>query len=118
LTYSFNANTTYWPISPSTFELEVLAYSKIDGGYFYSANTICTPEHSGTHLDALIHFSAGQWTTDDIPLERLNGPGFVIDVTEQASIINSDYQLLTMEDVMNFESEYGEMITVAAVDVV
>ena len=61
-----------------------------------------------THLDAPIHFSAGQWTTDDIPLERLNGPGFVIDVTEQTSI-DSDYRL-TLEDVMNFESEYGNII--------
>ena len=40
LTYSFNDNTIYWPTSPSTFELEVLADGETDGGYFYSANTI------------------------------------------------------------------------------
>jgi hypothetical protein len=32
LMYSFNANIRYWLTSPSTFELEVLAYGKTDGG--------------------------------------------------------------------------------------
>ena len=33
-------------------------------GYYYSANSICTAEHCGTHLDAPVYFARGQHTVD------------------------------------------------------
>ena len=41
-------------------------------------------EHFGTHIDAPIHFGGGRQTLEEIPPERLIGPGVVIDVKEQA----------------------------------
>mmetsp|Transcript_30298 Transcript_30298/g.54812 ORF Transcript_30298/g.54812 Transcript_30298/m.54812 type:complete len:286 (+) Transcript_30298:85-942(+) len=105
LTYSFNNDTIYWPNSPSDFELDVLAFGITDGGYFYSANTFCTPEHGGTHLDSPIHFAANKWTTEEIPLERLNGPGVVVDVTSKTQA-DADYRL-SLDDVLHFEQAYG-----------
>jgi kynurenine formamidase len=58
-------------------------------------------EHFGTHLDAPSHFG-GEWTTDQIPAERLIGPGFCINVTGRPE----DYRI-TVDDVKEFESRHG-----------
>ena len=105
LTYPFDEHTIYWPTSPSSFQLTRLHYGKTDAGYFYAANSFCTPEHGGTHLDAPIHFAEGRRTIDQIPIRQLIGPGIVIDVSRQASA-NPDYRLST-DDVRRWEAEYG-----------
>jgi kynurenine formamidase len=105
LTHAFNAQTIYWPTSPSTFSLDTLAWGETTGGYFYSAFAFSTPEHGGTHLDAPIHFAAGQHTVDALPLERLLAPAVVIDVSQQADA-DADYRL-TADDVRAWESRHG-----------
>jgi kynurenine formamidase len=105
LTYAFDERTLYWPTSPSSFELKQLAYGPTPGGWFYSSNSICTPEHGGTHLDAPIHFGEGKRTADQIPLEQLLAPAVVIDVASKAAA-NADY-LLTAADVRAWESQHG-----------
>lgn len=107
LTHPFNAATLYWPTSPTSFELEELAFGTTDAGYFYAANAISGPEHGGTHLDAPIHFAAGGHATDQIPLEKLMAPAVVIDVSA-ASAADPDYRL-SREDVLEFEAEYGSI---------
>ena len=107
LTHPFDQHTIYWPTSPSSFRFTRLSYGKTDAGYFYAANSFCTPEHGGTHIDAPIHFAEGRWTVDQIPVRQLIGPGVVIDVSHQASI-NPDYRL-SMEDVRRWEVAHGMM---------
>lgn len=107
LTHTYNAETIYWPTATSRFELTELAAGQTDGGYYYSAYSLCTPEHGGTHLDAPVHFSANGRSTDAIPLERLIAPGIVIDVTSQADA-DRNYRL-TAEDVLAFEAEHGRI---------
>ena len=58
-------------------------------------------EHFGTHLDAPAHFG-GTWTTEQIPVERLAGPGLVINVTGRTE----DYQV-AVADIKAFESRHG-----------
>jgi kynurenine formamidase len=105
LTHPYNDKTVYWPTSPARFKLEKLAHGKTDGGFFYSANSISTPEHGGTHIDAPVHFSESGRTTDQIPLGQLIAPAVVIDVTSQARG-NRDYRL-TLDDVVAFEKAHG-----------
>ena len=105
LTYAFDDKTLYWPTSPSAFELKQLSYGPTSGGWFYSANAICTPEHGGTHLDAPIHFGAGKNTADAIPLQQLIAPAVVIDV-ESKTASDADYRL-TANDVRDWESHNG-----------
>ncbi|HVH11886.1 MAG TPA: cyclase family protein, partial [Longimicrobium sp.] len=85
LTHPLNAQTIYWPTSPTTFQLERLSYGQTEGGYFYSANAFCSPEHGGTHLDAPMHFGEGKWTAAEIPVERAIAPAVVIDVRAKAA---------------------------------
>lgn len=105
LTHAYNAETLFWPTSPSTFQLEVLAAGPTEGGYYYSANAFSTPEHGGTHLDAPIHFAEGRQTADQIPLDRLMAPAVVIDITDQAAT-DPDYRL-SADDVLAFEAAHG-----------
>ena len=113
LTHTLDASTLYWPTSPSSFELQSLAFGPTPGGYFYSANTFSAPEHGGTHLDAPIHFAEGGATADEIPLSRLIAPVVVLDVTEQAAR-DPDYRL-SVEDVMAWEAKHGAIVEGAIV---
>jgi kynurenine formamidase len=92
LTHPFDGRTLYWPTAPSAFELKELQRGPTPGGFFYSANALCTPEHGGTHLDAPIHFADERRTTDAVPVGDLVRPAIVLDVTAQASK-DPDYRL-------------------------
>jgi kynurenine formamidase len=105
LTHPFNEETIYWPTSPSTFELDTLAWGHTPASFFYSAFAFSTPEHGGTHLDAPIHFAEGGHTVDQVPLERLVGPAVVIDIAERAGA-DPDYRL-TADDVRAWEARHG-----------
>jgi kynurenine formamidase len=105
LTHTFDGQTIYWPTSPGGFRLDTLAYGMTEGGWFYSANAVSTPEHGGTHLDAPIHFAEGGAAADAIPLDRLVAPAVVIDIVASAAA-DADY-LLTPGDVEAFEREHG-----------
>jgi kynurenine formamidase len=113
LTHSFDANTLYWPTSPTRFQLDTLAWGPTPGGWFYSSFSLSTPEHGGTHLDAPIHFAAGGHTSDQVPLEQLIVPAVVIDISAQAAA-DADYRL-TAADVMAWEREHGVVPQGAAV---
>jgi kynurenine formamidase len=107
LSHSYGESTLYWPTSPTAFEKEQLAYGISEGGWFYSAYSVCTPEHGGTHIDAPMHFAAGGISTEKIPLESLFAQAVVIDVSNRAAA-DRNYRL-TAEDVEEFEKEHGEI---------
>jgi len=107
LTHPFDESTIYWPNSPSSFELHRLAWGPTPGGFFYASNSISTPEHGGTHLDAPIHFAEGRRTVDQVPLRQLIAPAVVLDVAAAAAK-DADYRL-TREDVLAFEARHGRI---------
>jgi kynurenine formamidase len=107
LSHSYGPDTLYWPTSPTKFKLEALASGQTPGGYFYSANTFCTPEHGGTHLDAPVHFFEKGLTADKVPLQQLIAPAVVIDASKQ-SAADRNYRL-TREDVAAFEKAHGRI---------
>jgi kynurenine formamidase len=105
LTHPFDARTLYWPSEQDGFRLKQLSYGKTPAGYFYSAYSMCAPEHGGTHIDAPIHFAEGGLTVDRIPLERLVGPAVVVDVAAKAAV-DRDYRV-TAEDIETEEKARG-----------
>jgi kynurenine formamidase len=106
LTHPFDATTVYWPTA-KPFTLEPVAHGVTEAGYWYAANNFCAAEHGGTHLDAPIHFAAGRWTVDEVPLGRLVGPAVVIDLTGEAQ--RSPDTLLTRARVEAFEHRAGRI---------
>jgi kynurenine formamidase len=113
LSHGFGPATLYWPTSTSKFVLHPEASGPTAGGYFYAANSLSTPEHGGTHLDAPRHFSEKGRSTEQIPLEQLVAPAVVIDVTREASA-DRDYRL-TRDAVLAFEKAHGTIARGTAV---
>ena len=107
LTHAFDADTVYWPTSPSGFELKQLHKGPTAGGFFYSAYAFCSPEHGGTHIDAPFHFGEKGWTNADMPADRFVGPAVVIDISAKATA-NSDYAL-AMADIAEWEAAHGRI---------
>ncbi len=106
LSHDFSSETIYWPTARS-FQLEVVSAERTPAGYYYAANNFCAAEHGGTHLDAPVHFAEGQWTADQIPLERLIGPAVVVGV-EARTEGNPDYQV-SVEDFRAWEAVHGRL---------
>jgi kynurenine formamidase len=106
LTHSFNEKSVYWPTA-ETFKKTTVFAGQTDGGFYYSAYNFSAAEHGGTHMDSPIHFAEGAFTTDQVPVDQLIGPGFVIDVSAQAAK-NVDY-LVTAADIEAFESKHGKI---------
>lgn len=104
LTHAFNENSIYWPTA-ETFKKTEVFYGHTDAGFFYAAYNFSAAEHGGTHLDSPIHFAQGAYTADQVPIEQLVGPGFVIDVSQQATE-NVDY-LVSAADIEAFEATHG-----------
>jgi kynurenine formamidase len=107
LTHPFDDKTLYWPTSPSGFELKRLSFGETPGGWFYAANSLCMPEHGGTHVDEPIHFDKEGKTVDLIPPRQLIAPGVVIDVSAQAAA-DPDYRL-SLEDLRSWEKLHGNI---------
>lgn len=106
LTHSFDENTIYWPTEEG-FKLSVGFDGITDNGFHYSANSFCSAEHGGTHLDAPIHFYAERQSVEQIPLNNLIGKALVIDFSKKC-VNNPDYRLM-VEDILEWEKLYGKI---------
>lgn len=105
LTYPFDENTIYWPTDTQGFHIDTVAFGPTPQDYFYSAFAFCSAEHGGTHLDAPIHFAEGKKSVEALDLDQLIGPAVIVDVSQKA-MQNRDL-LVTVEDITNFEEEFG-----------
>lgn len=106
LTYAYDEHTISWPTA-EPYALEVVAAHRTDAGFWYAANNLCLAEHSGTHMDAPLHFAEGADDAGAVPVARLIGPAVVIDVREQAAR-NADYRV-TRADLLAWEAAHGPM---------
>ena len=85
-------------------EVESMFTFENDG---FNANRWILEEHTGTHMDAPIHFSADQHTADEVPIENLVVPLVVVDIRHKAA--GNDDAQLTPDDLMAWEHRYGRI---------
>ncbi|ROT78830.1 cyclase [Penaeus vannamei] len=70
LSYTYNLDAPTSPkLTPFTYKVLKKGYN--DFGVWVELNEFCASEHSGTHLDAPVHFAKDRWGVSDIPLDRL-----------------------------------------------
>lgn len=112
LTHAFDERTIYWP-TEIPFHLERGFAGITEGGWYYSANRFHMAEHSGTHVDAPIHFYKDHQTVDQIPLAQLIGPGVVVDTSEQCRE-NADF-LVPAAAFEAWEKQHGRKLDGAIV---
>ena len=110
LTHPFGNNLTLtWPTNSAyNFQMGPRGFNEAIGSW-YESNDFSQAEHSGTHTDAPSHFAQGKWRLGDIPVEKLIGPGIVIDISGKA-MSNKDAQL-SLEDVQKWEEKFGKIPT-------
>jgi kynurenine formamidase len=84
---------------------EISHYDDRGPGWYW--NNISTGEHTGTHLDAPIHWVTGKDRADvsQIPPAQLVAPAAVVDVSDRVAA-EPDF-LLEVEDVKTWENEHG-----------
>jgi len=104
LTYPLSPEGLYWPTG-SAFEHEREGWAINEKGYWYASGSFSSPEHMGTHIDAPIHFAENGLTLAEIPVDRLIGPGVLIDISDKCSM-DSD-ATLQPEDLDVWESQHG-----------
>ncbi|HHS94500.1 MAG TPA: cyclase family protein [Rhodobacterales bacterium] len=73
----------------------------------FNLKTLTINEHTGTHIDAPLHFSADGKSVDEIPVENLVAPLCVIDIKARAAE-NADAQV-TPDDIKAWMAEHGEI---------
>jgi kynurenine formamidase len=80
-----------------------------DAGPAWAWDVLELGEHTGTHLDAPIHWITGRDGEDvsSIPPARLVGPAVVVD--RSAAVAEDPGYLLTVADLEAFEAEHGEI---------
>jgi kynurenine formamidase len=95
--------------SPGVTVTEISKYD--DRGPAWYWNTLSFGEHTGTHLDAPVHWITGRDLRDNacdtLPVRRFVGPACVIDVTAKVAA-NPDY-LLSCADVERWEAAHGRI---------
>ncbi|HUF03949.1 MAG TPA: cyclase family protein [Aridibacter sp.] len=106
LSYPFDENTVYW-VTAETFKHDKVFEGRNPNGFFYSAYNYSGAEHGGTHIDSPIHFAEGKLTVDDIPLEKLIGDGFKVDVS--AKTVNDRDYLVRVADLEEWEKRNGRI---------
>jgi len=92
----------------ATFRLsEISRYDERGPGWYW--NNISTGEHTGTHLDAPIHWVTGRDGADvsQVPVRQLLAPAAVLDFTSRAQA--DPDSLLEVDDVRAWEAEHGAL---------
>lgn len=80
-----------WPGDPAV-QLHAKSQQSRDGTHTVRVTAIEMGSHTGTHIDAPIHMSAGSRTLSDIPLEQLVGPATVVELNDVRSIGRAQLQ--------------------------
>ncbi|MBO6758046.1 MAG: cyclase family protein [Roseibium sp.] len=73
----------------------------------YNALTLRVNEHTGTHMDAPLHFSEGGQSVAEIPVQNLVAPLCVVDIREKAAE-DPDAQV-TPDDLTAWMSAHGDL---------
>ncbi|MGT2906256.1 cyclase family protein [Streptococcus dentiloxodontae] len=102
LTHQITESSPHFPALPALEKKDVFT---LKDGFHVQQFTVVG--QYGTHIDAPIHFVAGGKWLDELPLEDLFLPLYVIDKSA-AVAENPNYQL-TKEDILAFEQKHGQI---------
>lgn len=82
-----------WPISETMTQYKNAQHVKITSLQKPSSDatehTVALHSHTGTHIDAPLHFLKGGNSIDEVPLTNFVGPCKVVDLTHVASVITA-----------------------------
>ena len=77
------AGMVHFPDNPS---IEIETLSHVDRGDLCTVSRLTMGSHTGTHIDAPIHFLRGGTGAEQIPVENLIGPARVIEIKDPDAV--------------------------------
>lgn len=103
LTHTLSPRTPVYPVfSP----IEIEERFTIAGDGFYG-NVLTVNEHTGTHLDAPVHFAAGGLSTDQMDPQQFFAPLAVISIVDRAA--GDPDTSVTVDDLSMWERQHGRL---------
>ena len=103
LTHTFSQKL---PVFPAFKPVQIRQRFTIARDGFF-ANEITFDEHTGTHLDAPVHFVANAGTADRIPVDRFFAPLAVVSIEARAA--KDADAMVTVDDLLAWEKRYGRL---------
>jgi kynurenine formamidase len=106
LTHTLDHDSPYWPEEApgSPYYTSVATTYQKDGNF---TRNFSMPEHSGTHMDAPVHFDPSGESVDRIAIGKLIARAVVIDVSSVAKS-NADYRV-TVQDLEGWIEQHGKI---------
>ncbi len=80
-----------WPGDPS---VEVSRRLSIDRGDDFNISSLAMSSHTGTHMDAPLHFIAGGAGLEKVPLEAVVGPARVMEIADPVCVKPEELEAL------------------------
>lgn len=103
MTHTFTPKT---PVFPAFKPIQIRQkFTREKDGFF--ANEITFDEHTGTHIDAPIHFVANTPTADRLPADRFFAPLAVISIETRAA--RDADTMVTVDDLLAWEKAHGRL---------
>ncbi|OZV23372.1 cyclase family protein [Streptococcus sobrinus] len=102
LTHQISETSPHFPALPALEKKDIFT---LKDGFHVQQFTVVG--QYGTHIDAPIHFVEGGKWLDELPLEELFLPLYVIDLSEKVAQ-DPNYEL-KVDDVLAFEEEHGKI---------
>jgi arylformamidase len=87
ITLTVTPGMVVWPGDP---KVKLERVRKIEDGANSNVSEVAMSVHTGTHMDAPVHFLPGEKSIDTLPLDVLIGPAQVVQLPESCDLINSD----------------------------
>ncbi len=85
------------PVWPGNKPFTVTQLLSMKNGADANVTTLATNSHTGTHIDAPLHFVDDAKTTEEIPLEKLIGLCQVVDLQGKTKITAADLEALHLK---------------------
>jgi len=103
LTHTFSPRI---PVFPAFKPVQIRQkFTREKDGFF--ANEITFDEHTGTHMDAPVHFVASTPTADRLPAERFFAPLAVVSIEARAA--KDADAMVTVDDLLAWEKAHGRL---------
>src|SRR5437773_347180 len=103
LTHTFSPRI---PVFPAFKPVQIRQkFTREKDGFF--ANEITFDEHTGTHMDAPVHFVASTPTADRLPAERFFAPLAVVSIEARAA--KDADATVTVDDLLAWEKAHGRL---------
>jgi len=84
------AGMVHFPDDPS---IEIDTITHVEKGNLCTVSRLTMGSHTGTHIDAPIHFLPGGTGAEEIPLENLIGPARVLEIKDPHAVKAEELQI-------------------------